>query len=313
MKTTTLAAAAASLFVAGGYATAQSDPSQFGTVFNIGTVPAGSIFDVPGAVTGTAVGDGDKTFENGGFLGPGNLTGDVLGSDSQLNLFGRTALIESRFAVGPSDGSGSNIEVNIFDGNVRSEFRARGGSAINMLGGSIRRDFHAESGSTISIIDGIVNDNFTALSGSTVNISGGSVRDGFDAFGDVTVSKGSVGRFMSAEAGSMIDIRGGAIGDFITFDADSTVNLFVTDATIDGTALGLSLGDTIEITQRGGALLEATLADGSFFDLQLNASTVKRQDLVDSDATVTVTLVPTPGAAAALGLGGLIAARRRRG
>jgi len=90
------------------------------------------------------------------------------------------------------------------------------------------------------------------------------------------------------------------------------VNLFVTEISIDGTGLGLSLGETIEIERRGGALLETTLADGSFFDLQLNSDFVSGQDFVDSGATLTVTLVPTPSAAMAVGLAGLIATRRRR-
>jgi len=80
-------AAVAVLLAAGlatGTARAQSDPANFGTIFNIGTVPTGSIFDVPGAVTGTVVGDDDFTVGNGGLLSPGNLMGDVLGSNSQL-------------------------------------------------------------------------------------------------------------------------------------------------------------------------------------------------------------------------------------
>jgi len=606
-RTGQTAAAAVALLLSAGLATgtarAQSDPSQFGTIFNIGTVPTGSIFDVPGAVAGTVVGDGDFSFGNGGLLGPGNLMGDVLGSNSQLNLFDGGEIRRS-FSAGPPDGTGSNIEVNIFGGTVGDFFNAFSGSTVNISGGVFGSDFRAISGSTVNISggefllngsavsgvgfggvftgvledgsvfifaseagdefalgtttlqsapvapssnpgvlfsgaftkgvragetltvtgDGVLGDNFAVVggtldieggsvgeglevafgevnisggsvgvspivfsqsmssfagstvnisggsvgsffeanSGSTVNISGGSVGEFFDAnFGSaVNISGGTVGRRFGADFGSTVNISGGSVGEeffadsrstvtisggtvgeeFDAFDGStvtisggtvgdlffantnsaitisggsvgerfeafestvhvsggivgsgfegnrsevhisggivgegfeafrstvnisggivgkrfetflgmvnvsggsvgsgfeatagvinisggtigdsfsalngSTVNLFVSDISIDGTDLGLTLGETIEIEQRGGALLEATLADGSFFDLQLNSSFVSGQDFVSSDATLTVTLVPTPGAAVALGLGGLFAARRRRG
>jgi len=45
------------------------------------------------------------------------------------------------------------------------------------------------------------------------------------------------------------------------------------------------------VLPRGGALLEARLADGSFFDLQLNSGFVSGQDEVESGATLTVTRI----------------------
>ncbi|MEL6797994.1 MAG: hypothetical protein AAFO89_14385, partial [Planctomycetota bacterium] len=66
---------------------AQSDPTRFGEVYNIGTVPAGSIFDIPSAVTGMQVGDGDA-FDAAEFITPTRLDGDTIPSDTQLNVFG---------------------------------------------------------------------------------------------------------------------------------------------------------------------------------------------------------------------------------
>ncbi|MEM9083933.1 MAG: hypothetical protein AAGB34_10090 [Planctomycetota bacterium] len=74
-----LSVCAAAVVAFAGSAVAQSDPSDFGTVYNIGFVPAGSIFDVPGAVNSTQTGDGNAIPEDSGFLPPWSTSGDVLG------------------------------------------------------------------------------------------------------------------------------------------------------------------------------------------------------------------------------------------
>ncbi|MBA4039848.1 MAG: hypothetical protein C0468_05940, partial [Planctomyces sp.] len=145
-------------------AAAQSDPRLFGTVYNIGTVPPGSPFAVPGAATGVQVGDGDSFVT--GSLTPTFLAGDVLGSNSQLNLFpGGT--IRLGFNAGPLDTTGSNIEANIFGGSVGDQFIAFSGSTVNISGGSL--------GSV------------TAVQGGTVNIFGGSVGNNSGAGANGTV------------------------------------------------------------------------------------------------------------------------------
>ena len=173
------------------------------------------------------------------------------------------------------------------------------GSTVNLNDGGVFLSDSAVdsivSNVTLNIRDGgTLGRSFEALAGSVVNVEGGEVVLGFAAFDGATVN-----------------ISGGTVGAFFTAESGSTVNLFVTGVTVGGSGLGLSLGDTVEITQRGGALLEATLADGSAFDLVLDPSDPSG-DVVAADATLTVTLVPAPGAAVLLALGGLHAARRRR-
>ncbi|MEN0019391.1 MAG: hypothetical protein AAF747_00750 [Planctomycetota bacterium] len=373
-------------------AAAQSDPAGFDTVFNIGTVPPGSIFDVPGAVTGTLIGDGD-IFVGDAFVTPAFLFGDTLGSDSQLNLFDGGTIF-SLFSAGPIDGSGSNVEVNISGGSVgsgfaansgstvnisggsvSSGFTANSGSAVNVSGGSVGSDFDANSGSTVNISGGsvgsffnansastvnisggsvgndanafsgstvnvsggfvgnffdansgsttnisggLVGTNFDAFSGTTVNISGGSVDAGFNANSGSTVhiSGGAVGSDFDAFSGSKVNVSGGTVGEMFAAFTDSTVNLFGTSFFLDGAELTeLVLGEAFTIADRD-VTLTGILADGSAFDFDLNTSltdsVVFGNDFFDTNAVLTVTLVPTPGAAAALVLGGFVAARRHR-
>ena len=203
-----------------------------------------------------------------------------------------------------------DTDVNISGGSVGEFYDAFG--VVNISGGDVGLSFAAREGSTVTISGGTLARFSGARSGSTVNIQGGSVGEAFSASGSVNISGGTVGDGFGALSGSTVNISGGSIGDGFLADSGSTVNLFVTDVAIDAQALGLSLGETIEITQRGGVLLEATLADGSLFDLRLNEIAAFGEDFIDPRATLTVTRVPMPGTAGALGLAGFVAARRRR-
>lgn len=306
-------AAAAIALAAGlaGTAAAQSDPSTFGTVFNIGTVPPGSIFDVPGAVTGTSVGDGD-VFTRAGLLTPTFLGGETLGSDSQLNLFDGGEIL-AFFEAGLLDTTGSNIEVNILGGSVGSRFAALSGSTVNISGGTVGFGFRNFSGSTVNISGGTFGDTFDA-NGGTVNISGGTVGDGFDANpgSTVNISGGSVGGAFEAFSGSTVNISGGTVGGGFDANSGSTVNLFGTSFILDGVELtNLVLGEAFTITDRN-VTLTGVLADGSVFDFDLFDSFVFPEDYFDTNASLTVTLVPTPGATGVLSLGCLLAMRRRR-
>ena len=181
-------------------------------------------------------------------------------------------------------------------------FDINDGGSIGQVGevGSIVSSF-SFSGSTVNVNDGgqFVSsfDVASNVSDLTLNVRGGTVGDSFHAnFGsEVTISGGTVGDSFDASSGSEVTIAGGAVGEEFKAGGGSTVNLIVTDISIDGTDPGLTPGETIEIAQRGGALLEATLAEGSFFDLQLNSDFSSGQDLVQSGAMLTVTLVEEPG------------------
>lgn len=212
-----------------------SDPSLFSTVYNIGTVPTGSIFDVPFAVTGTQVGDGD-TGPDVSFITPTFLTGNTLGSDSQLNVFDG-GMISGFFDFGPIDGSGSNIEANFLGGYIDERLRATG-SSINVAGGSIREIFLNTS--TLDISSGSILLGFNAQSGSVVNMSGGEVGFFFARTGAasiVNVSGGSIPVGFSVDNGSEVNVSGGSIGTstqtnpVVTVD-DATLN--ITGGSVEG-------------------------------------------------------------------------------
>lgn len=276
-----------------GPAAAQSSPSLFDTVFNIGDVPPGSVFDVPGAVTGTQVGDGDvRTSE--AFITPTSLDGDTLGSNSQLNLFDGGEVLLG-FSAGPSNRSGSNIEFNILGGNVVGFFAANAGSTVNISGGVVEVLFSANADSTVNISGGVVGDSINANNGSTFNISGGSVGDNFGVSFDST-----------------INISGGSIGDDFDAFPNSEVNLFGTSFFLDGVELtDLVIGEAFTVTNRD-VTLTGLLADGSAFDFDLNSTNSIGNDFFSTGATLTITLVPTPGAAGVLALAGVLSVRRRR-
>lgn len=323
MKIMTLAAFAASLLAAAGTASAQSDPSQFGTVFNIGNVPPGSAFDVTGAAVGTMAGDNDSTI-NEASITAGSLLADTLGSNSQLNLF-EGGSITNGFSAGFASLVNTNLEVNISGGSVGSDFNAFSGSTVNISAGSVGNGFDAFSGSTINISGGSIGSGFDAFSGSTVNIFGGSVGSDFDATAGSTVniSGGSFGPNFDAFGSAfgdvfgvpigVVNISGGSFGPDFDANFGSRVNLFGTEFFIDGIKLtDLVLGEALTITRRN-VTLTGVLADGSAFEFDLfNSGNTAQRDFFDNNARLTVTLIPAPASVGALALAGLATARRRR-
>jgi hypothetical protein len=216
--------AAAMLVIAAGSAApalAQSDPALFDFVYNIGTVPPGSMFDItdadiPGVLTlATEVGDGNGTPEEA-FLSPILLDGDTLGSGSQLNLFDGGD-INRAFSAGSIDGLSSNVEINIFGGSVERNFNANPNGTVNLFGGSI--DFGLKViGGTVNIFGGNINSGgpasgrFEARSGSTINVSGGSIGSRFEVHNStVNISGGTVGRDFRVFSGGIVNVSGGAV------------------------------------------------------------------------------------------------------
>ena len=341
MNTMAFTASAVALCTAAGIAAGQSDPASFGTVYNIGTFPPGSVFDVSGAVTGASVGDGNGVFFES-FITPTFLGGDTLGSDSQLNVFDGGE-VRFGFSVGLPDGSVSNAELNVlggvvallgdmwngtlnvFHGTVGSDFRAAF-STINVSGGTVEPDLnsrlgiHTITGGTIGErldIDGINTISGGAIGSNsilrgTTTITGGSVGDLLLIDGIADISGGTIGGGFSILPDSTVNISGGTFGDAYFARASSVTNLFGTSFFLDGVELtDLVLDEEFVITDRD-VTLSGTLADGSAFEFDLNSSDIAGEDFFFAGSSVTVTLVPAPGAAGALAIAGLFMARRRR-
>lgn len=195
------------LFAGSVNALAQSEPSAFDTVYNVGVVPAGSAYDVPWAINA---------------LPPGN----AIGSSTQFNVF-EGADVPRLFESGPDDGSGANIEVNVFGGNVQRRFDAYAGTTMNISGGAVGLEFDAFAGSTVNLTGGSIDLGFDANENSTVNVSGGTIGDGFQAFDGsvINITGGTIGREFEANPGSTINISGGTIDREFEALQGSTINM----------------------------------------------------------------------------------------
>ena len=94
---------------------------------------------------------------------------------------------------------------------------------------------------------------------------------------------------------------------------DADIELRVTELRIDGVPIDLIERQTIIIPNRNGELLEATLADGSPFDLDLEPLSIDGvRDVVSAETTLRVTLVPAPATTLLAAPLGIAALRRRR-
>jgi|GEM_PF-5029400 len=299
MKTTLLCwlcAACACMVTTASFA--QSDPSNFATVIVL---------------------PDDQT----------SISGSI-GSDTQLNV-AAGGTVASSFNVGPSNGSGFNIEMNLVGGSVGSQVTSYAGSTVNVLSGFIGNGFDAFSGvvnmsggtfgddfdisasSVLNLSGGDIGVNFDALSGSTVNMTGGSIGDSIDVFASTfNLHGGEIGEEFDVNNGALVNIFGGDVGDQFDVFSGGEVHIFATQASIDGIALSLNVGESIVVTQRGGALLESTLEDGAFLDFQLNDSFSGTLDSFGPGSTVRVTLVPEPSTASIFALVALLVARHRR-
>ena len=90
--------------------------------------------------------------------------------NSTLNVYGG--------AVGDFVVVASKSEVNIYDGNIGTNFHAVD-STVNISGGNVDDGFAAVMRSTVNISGGSIGEYFEVLSHSTVNASGGTINKGF--------------------------------------------------------------------------------------------------------------------------------------
>ena len=199
--------------------------------------------------------------------GPNIANREEIGSDTQLNL-GDGGSIGELFSAGSSDGTSSNVEVNIFGGSVARGLHANAGSTVNIAGGRVFSDngrlseFRANAGSTVNISGGVVGSfdsgatvSLVAAGGSQVNILDGSIGNGLQALDGSTlnISGGNIGdRFSLGESladGNVIEMTmtGGAIGDVFRARVGSTVN-------ISGGSFGFNPGFTgAQVNISGGS------------------------------------------------------------
>lgn len=201
-----------------------------------------------------------------------------IGSDTQLNLADGGSLT-ANFAAGASDGSSSNVEVNIAGGTVGHHFSAYSGTTVNVSGGNISHRFWTFPGSTANITGGTFGPNPTFDRNSVVNIFG--MNCDYE---------------LHALFRSTVNVWGGDIAFFQAHE-EAEASFFGSEFHLDGVELTqLTVGQPFTIHDRDVSF-SGTLADGSPFDFML-ISAHPDQGGADVDhfaheAILTVTLVPS--------------------
>ena len=176
-----------------------------------------------------------------------------IGSNTQISLSDNGS-IGTFFNAGATNGSSTNIEVNVSGGTVGDSFHANAGSEVNVRDGKLGRFFRANSGSTINLSGGQISYGFDAGAGSTVNLSGGTVGELFDAL-----------------SGSSFNIFGGefrlngapisgteTIGSTVPFNVPAESSL--TGVLMDGTPFAFWTGDFVTDRILNGSLTLHTTA-----------------------------------------------------
>lgn len=262
-----------------------------GGAFGVG--PGGALL-----VNGGSVPSGVSLFGGGTLSLLTGSTGSVfIGNGCQAELAGGSAGFV--FAGDGGMATISDATVTNFRASETGTVLMTGGSAghvcnaefggtVVISGGSVA-SLIVESGSHLTFSDGMIGALVVENIGSTGEISGGTIGNGslVDNQAIVTMTGGAIGNGMSCyndavfeitggtvgndfRNGSRVDIRGGSFGPGFNMLLFTTMNLYVLEASIDGAPVNLTEGVPMTITQRGGALLEVTLEDGSFLDFELN-------------------------------------------
>ncbi len=211
-------------------------------------------------------------------------------------------LVSSNVSATAPSGLRTGQVLMLQPGGVLGESFAVVDATLNIAGGVVGSELESTR-SEVNIFGGRVGGGFRAFSKSVVNIRGGRVDDFFRANSgaEVNISGGSVGEFFQANTGSSVNISGGSFGDSFLANADSEVNLYGSEFFLDGEPLDtLVQGNPFAVTNRNGATLSGTLADGSGFRFILNDLPILGEDRFDKDAFLTVTLVPEPTSAVLL-------------
>lgn len=210
--------------------------------------------------------------------------GESIGSNTQVNLHDGGA-IGASFDAGASDGSSTDVQVNVEGGEVGQGFQAFAGSEVNISGGMVGLGFSATD-SVVNISGGSVGRLGNATS-STISVSGGMVGDSLTVSDSVVdITGGTLGGFQALN-GSTIGISGGSMGGFAF--SDSAVTISGDEFRLDG----LSVIGVIEVPE--ASLLSGTLEDGTPF-----AFSPEDNDFSSAAATLTLQAATLPPVGPAL-------------
>lgn len=210
--------------------------------------------------------------------------------------------------IGPRGYRGVD-EVQVLGGGIVPAHSTAIDTEFVVDGGSIENGFECVR-STIEVIAGdlgweitlLDHSSLTVYSGtvsSWMRVSNGSRLDFYDATmlsslrvlsgGAVNQFAGSMGSNIQIEGGGVFNVFGGVRGTGLVVVDGGQLNLYVQDATLDGSPLGLLPGESMTIMDRGGAVLEGHLENGDSFRHELHGG-FSFSDIFLPGSVVTVTL-----------------------
>ena len=299
------------------------------------TAVANPTFNVPGDAVP------DQTFylanpgtvlnvNNGGVVGPfGDFNGNGSVDDTNFDL--NTGIINvnngGTLLGFPAEALFERGTLNLAPGGSVGDFARFFNSEINMAGGVVGSSLLASLDTTANVSGGTIG-SLTVVADSTLNMTGGTIGQLSLRAASAKISGGSLGQapfgapvFVgdfsnffppNTNTAATLEISGGTIFDRLFIGNDGTVNLIVTEATLNGVPLDLELDETRVITQRQSSLLELVLADGSPASLTLNNGG-GTGSMFNSGSVLTVTrVIPSPAGALPLSLCMWLACARRR-
>jgi hypothetical protein len=107
-----------------------------------------------------------------------------IGPNTQLNLHDG-GILPAHFDAGIPNGDSTDVEVNVFGGEIGDYFSAHSGATVNIRGGTVGYLFRAYGNSIVNIEGGSFGDRFSVYGGTTVIRGGEFRRDGYPLDGDV--------------------------------------------------------------------------------------------------------------------------------
>lgn len=247
-------------------------------------------------MSGGQIGDSFQLLNLGGG-GPDptmQVSGGSIGQDAFIGTF--TLLDMSSGSIG--DGLSVRGTLHLSGGNVGTAIANDG--YVTMTGGSVTELWTGGTVGGFDIADGTVGNLVANSLIGSHNVRGGHIST-------LTVSTNVLPVDLSGGVIDTLIVEAGGCPDF------GGINVSGTEFYLDGVLLDdLVFDEPFTIIDRD-VTLSGLLADGSFFDFDLNTVQMPRADYFAPDSRITVTLVPTPGALPPLCLAGLMASRRRRG
>lgn len=225
-------------------------------------------------------------------------------------------------SIGNNFASGANTQLEVVFGTLGD--RARIGGTAEFFDVTVGNNLSTTANGLINIRGGQIGDGLIVSEDGVVNLYEGSVGDDLDIRGTFNLFGGSIGDDAGGGFGGVFNIFGGTVGD--GFDASTLselnifggefgesfraaflvdINLHVLDANLDGTNIELLAGEATLIEDQAG-LLEATLSDGSIFQLDLGSQSGGSLRLFEATA------VPEPTTATLLSLFSLVPLMCRR-